>query len=112
MKLYNLIIMNDGIWIPTVTEYLGSFTTKEKAIYAYKVFIKKASRTKEHLINIYNSLLQDYKDFDYSEVGEALQIIMTDTDELCEYDYSKSDMVAEIDVPKIFKDVVENYNKY
>lgn len=112
MKLYNLIIMNDGIWIPTVTEYLGSFTTKEKAIHAYKVFIKKASRTKEHLINIYNSLLQDYKNFDYSEVGEALQIIITDTDELCDYDYSKSDMVAEIDVPKIFKDVVENYDKY
>ena len=112
MKLYNLIIMNDGIWFSNVTEYLGSFTTKEKAIHAYKVFIKKASKTKENLINTYNNLLQDYKNFDYSEVGEALQIIMTDTDELCEYDYSKSDMVAEIDVPKIFKDAIENYDKY
>lgn len=37
---------------------------------------------------------------------------MTDTNELCEYDYSKSDMVAEIDVPKIFNDVIENYDKY
>ena len=37
---------------------------------------------------------------------------MTDTNELCEYDYSKSDMVVEIDVPKIFNDVIENYDKY
>ena len=81
MKIYNLIIMND-CWEPKVTPYLGSFSSKEKAITGFKRFLKEATKDKETLVKIYQNMEEDYAEDDYSLIGEAVQIIVTDVDEL------------------------------
>lgn len=110
MKIYNLIIMND-CWEPKVTPYLGSFSSKEEAIMGFKQFLKEATKDKETLVKIYRNMEEDYAEDDYSLIGEAVQIIVTDVNKLCDYDYSKTEMVVDFDVRKAYKDVIVNYEE-
>lgn len=106
MKLYNLIIFNQDVW-NAPTEYLGSFTTPKEAINAYKQFIKKECQTKEGLIQTYELVQKEYEDEQFSETAEALHIIISEANSFC--DYNVDDNHLELDVPKLFKEAINNY---
>lgn len=108
MKLFNLIIFDQNVWNAT-TDYLGSFTTKEQAFTAYKKFIKKECQNKEGLVQTYDLMMDEFKNEDYSETAEALKIVISETNKLCDY---TSDTDLEFNVPDLFKDVINNYEKY
>lgn len=106
MKLYNLIIFNQDVW-NAPTDYLGSFTTPEEAIHAYKQFIKKECQTKEGLIQTYELVQKEYEDEQFSETAEALHIIISEANSFC--DYNVDDNHLELNVPKLFKEAINNY---
>ena len=106
MNLYNLIIFNQDVW-NAPTDYLGSFITPEEAINAYKQFIKKECQSKEGLIQTYELMQQEYKDEQYSETAEALHIIVSETNSFCNYNVDNN--YLELDVPKLFKETIDNY---
>lgn len=106
MNFYNLIIFNQDVW-NAPTDYLGSFITPEEAINAYKQFIKKECQTKEGLIQTYELMQQEYKDEQFSETAEALHIIVSETNDFC--NYNADDNYLEINVPKLFKETIDNY---
>lgn len=106
MKLYNLIIFNQDVW-NAPTDYLGSFTTPKEAINAYKQFIKKECQTKEGLIQTYELVQKEYEDEQFSETAEALHIIVSETNNF--YDYNADDNYLELNVPKLFKETIDNY---
>lgn len=109
MKLFNLIIFDQNVWNAT-TDYLGSFTTKEQAFTAYKKFIKKECQNKEGLVQTYDLMMDEFRNEDYSETAEALKIVISETDQLC--DYYTSDKNLEFNASELFKDVINNYEKY